>query len=67
MKAVDLREKSVVELQVELDALLKKQFQNRMAHGTGQLPHTHELKQLRRNIARVQTVINEKTRSGESQ
>jgi large subunit ribosomal protein L29 len=67
MKAADLREKSVTELQGELEALLHEQFKLRMAHGSGQLPQTHQLKQLRRNVARVRTLINEKSNNGGAQ
>ena len=60
MKAIDLREKSVDELQQELLGLLKEQFNLRMQKTTGQLAQTHLLGQVRRDIARVKTVLNEK-------
>ncbi|NVJ51673.1 MAG: 50S ribosomal protein L29 [Gammaproteobacteria bacterium] len=63
MKATDLREKSVDELNAELVALSKEQFNLRMQHATGQLDQTHQLKQVRRNIARVKTVLNQKADS----
>ena len=63
MKAQDLREKSVSELKEELVALSKEQFNLRMQHATGQLEQTHELKKVRRNIARVKTVLNQKAES----
>ncbi|RLV60698.1 50S ribosomal protein L29 [Parashewanella curva] len=60
MKASELREKSVEELNAELLGLLREQFNLRMQHATGQLNQTHQLKQVRRNIARVKTIITSK-------
>jgi large subunit ribosomal protein L29 len=60
MKAQDLREKSVDELNSELLNLLKEQFNLRMQAATGQLQQTHTLKVVRRDIARVKTVLTEK-------
>jgi large subunit ribosomal protein L29 len=60
MKANDLQEKSVAELQESLIELLKEQFTLRMQKATGQLTQTHLLPQVRRNIARVKTVLNDK-------
>lgn len=60
MIAKDLREKSVEELNAELLELLREQFKLRMQASTGQLEQTHTMKQVRRDIARVKTVINEK-------
>ncbi|PJC85756.1 50S ribosomal protein L29 [Vibrio sp. HA2012] len=60
MKAQDLREKSVAELNDELMNLLREQFNLRMQAATGQLQQTHTLKAVRRDIARVKTVLNEK-------
>jgi large subunit ribosomal protein L29 len=60
MKAQDLRVKSVDELNAELLNLLKEQFNLRMQAATGQLQQTHTLKVLRRDIARVKTVLTEK-------
>ncbi|EAR59471.1 50S ribosomal protein L29 [Neptuniibacter caesariensis] len=60
MKATELREKSVDELQQELLGLLKEQFNLRMQKTTGQLAQSHLLGQVRRDIARVKTVLNEK-------
>ena len=59
MKAADLREKSVKDLQDELIALRKEQFNLRMQQATGQLAQTSQLNKVRRNIARVKTVITE--------
>lgn len=60
MEALDLRKKSESELREELTGLLKEQFNLRMQRGIGQLAAPHELRRVRRDIARVQTVLNEK-------
>lgn len=60
MKASELRDKSVEELNQELLGLLREQFNLRMQTATGQLSQTHLLKQVRRDIARVKTVLNQK-------
>jgi large subunit ribosomal protein L29 len=60
MKASELREKTVEVLQQEQLELLELQFKMRMKKASGQLSRTHELGQLRRNIARIKTVIREK-------
>lgn len=60
MKAVDLREKSADELNQELLDLLKEQFNLRMQKSSGQLSQTHLLGNVRRDIARVKTLLNEK-------
>lgn len=63
MKAVDLRAKSVAELEQELEGLLAEQFKLRMQKAAGQLQQTHQLEGTRRNIARVKTVLQELKRS----
>lgn len=60
MKAKELKEKSVEQLNQDLLAQLKHQFSLRMQHATGQLGNSSELKKVRRNIARIKTVITEK-------
>ncbi len=60
MKAQELRDKSAEELQEQLLGLLREQFNLRMQKSTGQLGQTHLLKQVRRDIARVKTVLNDK-------
>jgi large subunit ribosomal protein L29 len=60
MKANELREKSVEELNAELLGLLREQFNLRMQASTGQLAQTHMLKAVRRDIARVKTILTEK-------
>jgi large subunit ribosomal protein L29 len=60
MKASELRNKSVDELNAELLDLLKAQFSARMQQATQQLTDTSQLKQVRRDIARVRTLLREK-------
>ena len=60
MKASELRAKSAEELKSELLSLLKAQFGLRMQLATQQLAKTSELKKVRRDIARVRTVLTEK-------
>ncbi|AYA62946.1 MULTISPECIES: 50S ribosomal protein L29 [Alteromonadaceae] len=60
MKATELKEKSVEELNAELLNLLREQFNLRMQHSTGQLEKTDQLKKVRRNIARVKTILTQK-------
>jgi len=60
MKATELKGKSVEELNAELLNLLREQFNLRMQHSTGQLEKTDQLKKVRRNIARVKTILTEK-------
>jgi len=59
MKANELRGKSVAELKDLLLELRKEQFGMRMQHGNGNLDGRHQLKTVRRNIARVKTVMNQ--------
>ncbi len=60
MKASDLREKSAEELNEELLNLRREQFNLRMQQATGQLARPHEYRRVRKDIARVKTVLNEK-------
>jgi large subunit ribosomal protein L29 len=66
MKASELREKSQAELTSALHDLLKEQFNLRMQRGTGQFSRPHLMKEVRRNIARVKTVMSEKRQAGEA-
>lgn len=59
MKANELREKSVGQLNEQLLGLLRDQFNLRMQKATGQLGQTHLLSQVKRDIARVKTVLNQ--------
>lgn len=60
MKASELRDKDQAALQKELNELLKAQFGLRMQIATQQLSNTAQLKKVRRDIARVKTVMNQK-------
>jgi large subunit ribosomal protein L29 len=60
MEASELRGKSADELQKELESLLRAQFGLRMQLATQQLANTSQLKKVRRDIARVRTVMKEK-------
>jgi len=60
MKAAELRAKSPDELQQELNSLLKAQFSLRMQKATQQLTNTSQLGKVRRDIARVRTLLAEK-------
>ncbi len=60
MKAAELKDKSVEELNAELLNLLREQFNLRMQHTTGQLEKTDQLRKVRRNIARVKTILTQK-------
>lgn len=60
MKANELRKKSSGELNTELLNLLREQFNLRIQVASGQLQQNHLLKQVRRNIARVKTLLTEK-------
>lgn len=56
MKASELRQKSVVELDEMLGELYRTQFNLRMQKATGQLSKTHDVRQVRREVARIMTV-----------
>jgi len=60
MQAKELRAKSDAALQTELRDLLKAQFSARMQRATQQLQNHTQLRKLRRDIARVRTVMTEK-------
>ena len=60
MKASELKNKSVADLQQELLALNKAQFGMRMQLATQQLSNNSQLSKVRRDIARVKTVLTEK-------
>lgn len=64
MKATELREKSVEELQGELLSKLEDQFKLRMQKAVGQVQSPSQIKSVRRDIARIKTVLNEKKRNG---
>jgi large subunit ribosomal protein L29 len=66
MKAHELRSGSAEKLQKQLEELLKEQFNLRMQKGTGQLSRPSQMRGVRRDIARIKTVMHEmKTGSGQ--
>jgi large subunit ribosomal protein L29 len=60
VKATELREKNGAELQKELEGLLRAQFGLRMQLATQQLSNTSQMKKVKRDIARVRTIMREK-------
>jgi large subunit ribosomal protein L29 len=62
MKYSELKAKSIEALYKELHALLREQFNLRMQKSLGEAPRPHNFKVVRCNIARVKTILNEKTR-----
>lgn len=65
MKAAELRTRDPRELQQLLVDLLREQFNLRMQKGSGQLGNPSRFKALRREIARIKTVLNEKAKQDE--
>ena len=59
MQVKELKDKDLAQLQEQLNGLLQKQFDLRMARGNGQLNKVHLLREVRRDIARVKTVMNQ--------
>jgi len=59
MKASELRQKSKDELRAMLLDLSREQFNLRMQKGTGQLSKPDQVKKVRRDVARIQTILNE--------
>jgi large subunit ribosomal protein L29 len=66
MNAQDLQAKSEKELREQLTGLVREQFNLRMQKGMGQLVKPHELRRVRRDIARVNTVLSQKSREGKA-
>jgi len=65
MNAKELNTKNSAELKEKLAELLRNQFDMRMARGNGQMTKVHLLKEVRRDIARVKTVLKQKQLAGE--
>ena len=63
MKASELKGKSSDELRTELQSLLRAQFNLRMQKATQQLTNTSQIRKVRRDIARVRTLLNEKAKA----
>ena len=66
MKATELRQQSLPELEKHLHELLKEQFNLRMQKGTDQLNRPSQFKVVRRSIARVKTLMAEKQASSQA-
>jgi large subunit ribosomal protein L29 len=62
MKAADVRAKTDDELKTELETLGKEAFNLRFQRASGQLENTSRVRQVRRNIARIRTVLGERAR-----
>ena len=63
MNANDVRAKSTDELNAELDQLAKEQFNLRFQRASGQLENTARVREVRRTIARIKTVLDERQRA----
>jgi large subunit ribosomal protein L29 len=66
MNAAELRNKAVSALRMELHNLLRERFNLYMQRGTGQLSRPDQMGKVRKDIARINTVINEKIRASEA-
>jgi large subunit ribosomal protein L29 len=64
MKAADIRAKTDDELGEQLDLLGKEMFNLRFQRANGQLENTARVRQARRDIARIKTILGERRRSG---
>jgi len=64
MRTRELREKSVQELGQLLQELAKEEFNLRMQKGSGQLAKPSRFREIRREVARINTVLNERGRFG---
>ena len=63
MQANDLRNKSIEDLKTELSNLQREQFNLRFQLKTGQLQQTDNVRKVRRDIARINTILSEKLNS----
>ncbi|WP_412564204.1 50S ribosomal protein L29 [Thalassobius sp. MITS945101] len=63
MNANELRDKTPDQLREELSALKKEAFNLRFQQATGQLENTARMREVRRDVARVATVLNEKAQA----
>ena len=67
MKATEIRELSPQEIEQKRDELQEEMFNLRFQHGIGQLENTVKLKQTKREIARVETILREKQQTQQSE
>jgi large subunit ribosomal protein L29 len=66
MKANDLRPKTIDELKQQIEDLSKEAFNLRFQRASGQLENTARVRQVRRDIARIKTILGERTRTAAS-
>ena len=66
MNTAEMRSKSVSELKLELRNLLREKFNLSMQRGTGQLTRPDQFRKVRKDIARVYTILNEKQKAGDT-
>ena len=66
MKAAELRSKTESELRMELHNLLRERFNLSMQKGTGQLSRPDQVKKVRKDIARINTVLTEKAKMSDA-
>lgn len=66
LKALDLREKSEAELNEELEKLRKELFESKMKFHSRRLENTSSMRELKKSIARIQTVIAEKSKEAQA-
>lgn len=59
MNIKELRKKNTEDLTKELHASLQERFSLRMQKGLGETPRTHRIKEVRREVARIKTILNE--------
>jgi large subunit ribosomal protein L29 len=64
MDANEIRKKTDKQLRDEVVALRKEQFNLRMQHAAGQMPRGHQIKNVRKDIARLKTVLSERVKAG---
>lgn len=66
MNASELRTKTAAELREGLNGLLREEFNLRMQRATGQLARPHHFQRVRKDIARIKTVLNEQANAGDA-
>lgn len=64
MKAEELRTKTLDELKTQIADLRKESFNLRFQRASGQLGNSARVREVRRDIARIQTILNERARAG---
>ena len=67
MSAQELRDKTPEQLREQLEGLKKEAFNLRFQQATGQLENTSQMRIVRRDAARVKTILNEKARAAASE